>query len=308
MSLAEMAPDQASRSTHARADLSADFLATVAQFALDDFDDDAAAARYVEAFGLRDLCRGLDVDGAAAPTNIPDTGNAKPPTAFEAKPYEPVYADLARLHFLCLKRKAMTVLEFGSGYSTVVMADAMARLHHRFAPWAARNLRVEDPFHVHAVEEAHRFVEITRQRLQAAAVSDHASVRHSSVEIHLHDSRLSTVYSKLPNVAPDLIYLDGPSQYATAQEINGLSLASKARMPMSSDILRFEFLLEPGALIVVDGRTANARFLQAYLRRNWAYRHLPQGDIHLFELQEAPLGKYNRRKLEFCLDETWLLA
>lgn len=309
MPLAKLAPEpDAPRNTHARAEPAADFLATVAQFALDDFDDTAAAARYIEAFGLRDLCRALDVDGAPAPTNIPDTGNAKPPTAFETKPYEPVYADLARLHFLCLKRKALTVLEFGSGYSTVVMADAMARLHNRFAPWAARNLRVDDPFHVHAVEEAHRFVEITRQRLHAASVEDRASVRHSSVEIHLHDSRLSTVYSKLPNVAPDLIYLDGPSQYATAQEINGLSFASKARMPMSSDILRFEFLLEPGALIVVDGRTANARFLQAYLRRNWAYRHLPHGDIHLFELQESPLGKYNHRKLEFCLDQTWLLA
>ena len=77
---------------------------------------------------------------------------------------------------------------------------------------------------------------------------------------------------------------------------------------MSADILRFEFFLEPGTLILIDGRTANARFLKAYLRRNWAYLHDPAGDIHYFELQEEPLGPFNKAKLDFCLNGKWLLG
>jgi hypothetical protein len=79
-------------------------------------------------------------------------------------------------------------------------------------------------------------------------------------------------------------------------------------MPMSADILRFEFFLEPGTLILVDGRTQNARFLKAYLKRNWAYQHDPIGDIHYFELQENALGPYNKRKMDFCLGGNWLLS
>ena len=78
-------------------------------------------------------------------------------------------------------------------------------------------------------------------------------------------------------------------------------------MPMSADILRFEFFLEPGTLILVDGRTANARFLKSYLRRGWNYKHDSIGDVHYFELNEDPLGKYNKLKLEFCLDNDWLI-
>jgi hypothetical protein len=272
-------------------------------FSLQDFSDHTRAKAYATAHGLIDLWRALDVD--AAPAAL--TSAAKPPTAFEEKPFEPVHTDLCRLHWLCASRKATSVLEFGSGYSTVTMAHAMRLLADEHGDWAQKHTRVARPFHVHAVEEEPRFVEITRRRL-GQDLASYATVSHSSVEVSLHDGRLTTIYSRLPNVGADLIYLDGPSQFATTQEIHGTSFASKERMPISSDILRIEFFLEPGTLIVVDGRTANARFLKAYFKRNWAYRHLPEGDIHLFELQEESLGRLNQAKLEFCLGGKWLLG
>lgn len=274
----------------------------VRTFHLDDFSDPAKANAYAAEFGLQEAWRKLDVDEVSASVS----SIAKPPVAFEMKPFEPVVTDLCRLHWLCASRKAVSVLEFGSGFSTVVMAHAMRMLREEFGVWAQAQTRAVRPFHVHAVEEAQRFVDITRRRL-GSSFSEFASVYHSSVELVSHDSRVTTIYSRLPNVACDLIYLDGPSQYATTQEVNGFSFATRERMPMSSDILRVEFFLEPGTLVVVDGRTANARFLKSYLRRNWAYRHLPQSDIHLFELQEEPLGALNRAKLEFCLGGNWLL-
>jgi hypothetical protein len=94
--------------------------------------------------------------------------------------------------------------------------------------------------------------------------------------------------------------LDGPSQFATSAEINGFHIDDICRMPMAADIIKMEFFLEPGTLILVDGRTANASFLKSYLRRNWIYLHDPIGNVHYFELQENALGYLNQRKLDFC--------
>ncbi|HVW63730.1 MAG TPA: hypothetical protein VHB01_01855 [Nitrosospira sp.] len=226
---------------------------------------------------------------------------------FEEKPFEPQYDDLCRLHWIALSRKAINILELGSGYSTAVLADAMRILHEHFGRWARKSVRSDNPFHAYSVEEEQRFLEITHSRL-GPELQTFATVSRSSVEVLIHDNRIASIYTKLPNISPDFIYIDGPSQFATTQEIHGFSFNSKARMPMSADILRWEFFLEPGTLILMDGRTANARFLKSYLRRNWAYLHDSIGDIHYFELQEEPLGPFNKLKLEFCLNGNWLIT
>ena len=41
-------------------------------------------------------------------------------------------------------------------------------------------------------------------------------------------------------------------------------------MPMSCDILKIEYFLKPGTIIVVDGRTSNLRFLINNLQRKWS--------------------------------------
>ena len=73
---------------------------------------------------------------------------------------------------------------------------------------------------------------------------------------------------------------------------------------MSGDILCFENFLLPGTLIVVDGRTANAIFLKNNLQRDWKYYYSEIYDQHFFELNDKPLGPYNKIQLDFCLKET----
>ena len=129
----------------------------------------------------------------------------------------------------------------------------------------------------------------------------------SEVKLSFYNNKFVTYFHKLPNIQPDLIYLDGPSQFATSESIDGFSINDICRMPMAADILRFEFFLEPGCLILVDGRTQNARFLKTHLKRNWKHLHNYIGDYHIFELQEKPLGKLNKEKLKFCLNDRWLI-
>ena len=110
----------------------------------------------------------------------------------------------------------------------------------------------------------------------------------------------------MPNVCPDFIYLDAPDQYIPVGDVRGISTGHPDRMPMSADILTFEHFLTPGTLLLIDGRTANARFLKANFQRSWEYVHDEASDIHTFELKEAPLGPHNRTQIEYCLGEAWL--
>jgi hypothetical protein len=281
----------------------ADIAAHIAKFRLADFNQAARVEAYMAEFRLRDLARKLEADRIARRArDIDQTVDGR-----EDRPFEPDYSDLCRLHWLILHRAAVNVMEFGSGFSTAVMAHAASILHGHFAPWADASLRCDQPFHVYTIEEEQRFMDVSQARL-GTDLARFATISRSSVEMGLHDGRHVTFYTRLPNIMPDLIYLDGPSQYATTAEMNGFSLASRVRMPMAADLLRVEFFLEPGCLIVIDGRTQNARFLRSYFRRNWAYHHDPVGDVHFLELQEEPLGAINRRRMEFCLRGSWLLG
>ena len=263
------------------------------------FQCDISIERYVSFFNLDSHFIPLDVDGLRTETNKNELQGSE--SIGERKPLEPVLGDLTRLHWIVLKRKVLTALEFGSGYSTVAMTHAMSLLSSHFGNWATENTRVERPFHVYAVEEERWFADITRRRLEKD-LGRFGTVSKSSVHMTLHDNRVATLYSKLPNISPDFIYIDGPSQFATTEELNGFSFGHRCRMPMSADVLRIEFFLEPGTMILIDGRTANARFLKAYLRREWSYERDPIEDVHYFELNEEPLGKYNSIKMKFCLD------
>ena len=108
------------------------------------------------------------------------------------------------------------------------------------------------------------------------------------------NDRICTFYDSIPNICPDLIYLDGPDQFSPEGEIRGVSTKHPDRMPMAADILAFEHFLLPGTLIVVDGRGANARFFKTNLQRNWEYNYFENWDQHFFELVEPPLGSINK--------------
>jgi len=122
------------------------------------------------------------------------------------------------------------------------------------------------------------------------------------------ESKICTYYDNLPNVTPDLIYIDAPDQYNILGEVRGISTRSESRLPMSADILSIEHFLHPGTLIITDGRTGNARFLKANFQKNWTHYHSTEYDQHFFELKEEPLGPYDKKRLEFCLGKDWLIG
>jgi hypothetical protein len=208
----------------------------------------------------------------------------------------PELDDLIRLHYIVRTRKVRTILEFGAGKSTSVFADALSQNKVDYTDRVNKELRITSLFEIHTIENNEEWKNLVEEKL-----------RHSPI-VNLHlcelmmgefNSRVCTYYYGIPNIRPDLIYLDGPDQYSVKGDVRGIHTRHPDRMPMSADILAIEHFLEPGTLIVVDGRTANARFLRSNLQRKWEYQFHSEFDQHFFELKEEPLGLWNAAAIKF---------
>jgi hypothetical protein len=217
----------------------------------------------------------------------------------EAFPAE--FDDLSRLHFLVRSRKVTTVLEFGLGKSSVIFDDALKRNASEFENYVEDNLRRTNRFECFSVDNYQTWIDEVKTNYKTDRVNFH----YSSLVMGLFNGRICTYYSSLPNVCPDLIYLDGPDQFSPEGDVRGITTNHPDRLPMSADILAIEHFLLPGTLIITDGRTANARFLRTNLQRDWLYCHDSQADQHYFELAEKPLGVYNERQIKFCLGDSF---
>jgi hypothetical protein len=204
--------------------------------------------------------------------------------------------DIARLLLLGQAIKPIVALEIGSGYSTAALAYIISQSQRALASHDFPD-RNERSFVVESLDESEDYIAVTRERLPAQ-LAERVRFHHSTVTLTKVHDRYATLFDSFPNCLPDLIYLDGPSQLAASNTVNGFTLRGAFRMPMSADILLIEHFLEPGCVILVDGRTANVRFLIANFQRSWLHHHDTEGDVHLLMMNEHALGSVNRRKLE----------
>ena len=217
-------------------------------------------------------------------------------------PYPPELDDLIRLHYLITTRRVTTVLEFGAGKSSIAIADALHENSLLYTDYIKENLRRNNTFEVHSIDTSAEWISKASNAIPAD-LRPHVDFHLCPAVIADFNGRMCTYYNDLPNICPDLIYLDGPDLFSPTGSVRGLTTGHKDRMPMAADILTIEHFLTPGTLIVVDGRTANARFLECNLQRCWSYCHFQEFDQHIFELTEEPLGTYNKLQIEFCLGE-----
>lgn len=208
-------------------------------------------------------------------------------------PFPPEPEDLVRLHKLVRARKAFTVLEFGLGYSTVVMADALAKNERDWESLPSRpEIRNRHMFQIFSVDASDEWIESARSRLPASLAS-RVHLRFSEVEIGTHNGQLCHFYTNLPDIVPDFILIDGPHPKDVKGSIRGLSFQCDERTVMSGDLLFMEPTLLPGTFILIDGRTNNARFLERNLTRDFSVFWDREGDVTMFELTEERLGRYN---------------
>ncbi len=246
-----------------------------------------AAAEYFRAEGLADL--------VACSQSAGSNGHSVA--------IEPDVDDLVRLHQLIRDRRAFTVLEFGTGYSTLVIADALAKNADDFASSDAEvELLPADAFRVFSVDASEAWLATAMARIPSG-LQTHVVASHSPVQIGTFKGQLCHFYERLPNVVPDFIYLDGPDPSDVGGAVNGLDFSHRERTVISGDLLLMEPTFVPGLIVLVDGRTNNARFLANNFRRTYDWLEDPGGDFTMFELAEPPLGLRNRARLAYCAGE-----
>ncbi len=220
------------------------------------------------------------------------------------EPYIPELNDLYNLYQYVIINKRTTILEFGSGWSTLIFSLALNELSNKFSN-EVKKLRRNNPFELFVVENEKKYLNITKSRIlnfnKLLKIKTPIKIKYflTDVEMTIFENKICTQYRKLPSCNPDFIYLDGPDQFKVKKDINGISTRHKDLMPMVCDILKFEYFYTPGTIIVCDGRAANAKFLKDHLKRNWKYINDKKNDQHFFWLVDPPLGKYNKLQLEF---------
>ncbi|MCC5931459.1 MAG: hypothetical protein JJU28_19585 [Cyclobacteriaceae bacterium] len=214
-------------------------------------------------------------------------------------PFPPETDDLVRLHKLVRSRHSFTILEFGVGYSTTILADALKKNQ---TDWDNLNekpeIRNRFMFQLFSVDASKVWIEQTKKKFPGH-LFDRVHFHHSKVEIGTYNGQLCHYYKELPNIIPDFIYLDGPSAKDVQGSIHGLSFQCEERTVMAADLLLMESTFLPGTFIIVDGRTNNARFLERNFTRNYKTNHDKEADVSTFELKEERLGKYNLLGTDF---------
>ena len=196
------------------------------------------------------------------------------------------FRDLARLHRVIRDRQITTVLEFGVGYSTLVMADAISSLQ-------APPQGTPGCFSVDSSEYwIARTNELLPQKLQSLV-----TLVHSPALAGTYHDILCHYFECMPDIVPDFIYLDGPDPTQVRGSIGGMGCSELGRVVLAADVLRIEPSLLPGTLLMVDGRVANVRFLAQHLYRQWQLDQSPDQSVTAMELQEAPFGSKDRDRL-----------
>jgi hypothetical protein len=201
----------------------------------------------------------------------------------------PNLIDLYRLYQFIVLNKRTTVLEFGSGWSTLVISMALKEVKEKYNKVVKKfNLRRNNLFELFCVDNEKKYLNITKKRIfsfnRINKISKPIKVHYnfSDCLIEQFEGRYSTFYKRIPLCNPDFIYLDGPNLFNIKNKINNFTTAHPDMMPMGNDIIKIEYFLTPGTIILTDGRSANAKFLRDFFKRKWLYNHEKNFDQHIF--------------------------
>ena len=215
----------------------------------------------------------------------------------QKKTYGPNLVDLYMLYNIILSNKRTTVLEFGSGWSSLIISHALKNLKNKYSK-EIEKLRRLNPFELFILENENKFLKLTKKKLSnMKEIKIHFTL--SEVMMTNYNNKFATEYKKLPLCNPDFIYLDGPDQFKVKKPINNFTTAHQDMMPMVCDILKMEYFLLPGTMVLVDGRGANASFLKNNFQRNWKYEYFKFSDQHLFTLIDKSIGPINKKLIQF---------
>jgi len=218
----------------------------------------------------------------------------------ETTTYPPVTTDLFSLYMSVKENRVTSILEIGSGWSTLVLAMALKENYELFGRNYLDKNRNSNPFRLVTLDASENFLSIALERLPES-VRAFVTPIVSTPTMTLINGQMCHVFDNFPQFSPDLVYLDGPDCEQVTGSINNFSnnpnhpnSIAKFGTPMSGDLLLVENFFQPGTQIIIDGRGANANFLRSNFKRNWTYSYVENLDQHFFQLMAEPWGYWNK--------------
>lgn len=189
----------------------------------------------------------------------------------------PFSHDLVNLHREIRQRAPKTVLEIGVGFSTIIMCDAL----HRNA------LEGRGDGKLWTIDTSQKWIGNTQEKLPGK-LQKYCKFVHSRAAVRDWNGELCHTFVELPNITPDMIYLDGPYGSDVENMRDGLGFEvfeGQKRSIMSADVLLFENSLNVRSkfILIVDGRYNNVQFLKRNLKRKYRVREYPLLKYSTFE-------------------------
>lgn len=214
--------------------------------------------------------------------------------------YDPDINDCVNLYNTILKTKRLCVLEFGSGWSTLVIAKALYDLKKKYLQ-KVKKIRKQDIFCLYVIETSLKWKKITLSRIPNYIKKEiKIKIGVSNVLMSKYKNSICSTYKKIPNCNPDFIYVDGPHIKDIKGNINNINFSKNNDFtPMSGDLLMLENIFIPGTIIYIDGRKNNFYFLKNNFKRNWKSQIDKKNDICTFILKDNSLGIHNNKLLKF---------
>ena len=168
------------------------------------------------------------------------------------QPYVPKLEDLFLIYKLIQINKRTTVLEIGSGWSTLIIKLAIDTLKKKFLT-TAKKLRRKNLFEIFVLESEKKYLNITKNKVKKYC-KDNKNMKYlySNSKMTTFNEKICHEFNKLPNCNPDFIYLDGPGKDIVKKKINNITVSRNIDMPvMSCDVLKIEFFLIPGTILLI---------------------------------------------------------
>ena len=209
--------------------------------------------------------------------------------------FPPNLIDLYRIHQFIILNNRTSVLEFGCGWSSMIILHALNEN-------LKKNKIIDSlKYEFEIFENGKKYLNHCKKRNNKIK-NNKIKTKYIYSKCHWieFNNRISSSYNRIPLINPNFIYLDGPDPSSVLFKNQKLKKNKNADlMPMSCDILKIEYNLIPGTIILIDGRTNNANFLKNNFKRNWLYFHDLENDQSIFYLNDLPLGVRNINQLKF---------
>lgn len=222
----------------------------------------------------------------------------------------PNFQDLYNLYFKARINRSVAILEIGSGWSTLALSLALIENEISFSH--ETSFRHPNLFTLMTVDASSYFQDIACARLERIVefIPHKNNIKvipiKSDAQMTLLNNQICHTFLNIPPFTADFIYLDGPDCAQVQGDYMGMHVRFGNKLnnnlyglPMSGDLLMLEPYMWPGTIIVIDGRGANARFLQNNFKRNWEYSYDSDSDQHYLLLNEKPWGGISSSILEF---------